>query len=69
MRRFTENMREARAFRDIEFCRGVIDEVIIDHAEWVKTLGGKATANLNTPQQQSNHTDEQIRQQQQQNLL
>lgn len=64
--RFTENMKEARAFRDPEFCQTLIDEVIKDHADWVKTLGGKSVINLGNQQQRSTFTEEQIRQQQRQ---
>ena len=68
--RFTEDMREARAFRTTEFCERLIDEVIDDHAEWVNALDTKPIQNLidlvhRAQQQQERVTEEQIRQQQQ----
>jgi hypothetical protein len=43
----TEDMKKARAFRDANFCHGVINEFLEDHATWVQSLGGMKVTNLN----------------------
>lgn len=35
------DVKKAKTFRTVEFCHSVIDEIITDHAQWVKTLHGR----------------------------
>lgn len=44
---FTDDMRKARSFRSPEFCERVIDELVNDHDQWVKSLGGKPIVEMN----------------------
>jgi hypothetical protein len=69
--RLTEDMRQARAFRDPKTCHALIDEVISDWQGWVQSFGGKKSiVNLNQPQQQQVvENAEAIRQQQQQGVV
>jgi len=41
-----EDMLQARSFRSVDFCHGLIDEVYKDHAGWIETLGGKKVIDL-----------------------
>ena len=41
-----ENMSSARVFRTTKFCHDLIDEILVDHAVWVKSLGGTPVMEL-----------------------
>jgi hypothetical protein len=42
----TEDIRQARSFRSSMFCREVIDEILLDHDVWVKSLAGLSMKDL-----------------------
>lgn len=51
--RLTEDMREARAFRDPKTCHDLIDEVIADWQGWIdSTKGAKPVVNTDGPKQE-----------------
>ena len=62
---FTDNIKEARSFRNPQSCQNLIDECITDHDEWVKTLNGKPVNDLNRLDVMRNYENQQQQQQQQ----
>lgn len=65
--RMTDDVRQARAFRDPKTCHNLIDEITKDWQGWIdSTKGAKPVVNLEAQQQQKQTPPEHVRQQQQQ---